>query len=384
MNWQNINPIVHICNSLVYGGGEEHVRTILKYLHKRGVPVAGAAPYESPLFEILKKEGIAVYPFYSSHKFDFASLKSLCSLIRTIRPTIIHTHNRREDLMGALAAKITRVPAVTTIHDRINMDQEGRKITSMRSSVYHVILRTCFKQIITVSKATYDDIKTYAKVPETKLHHVINGLDLDRVVPSMNKNDMRKQLDIRPDDKTIAFVARIRGSSFGKKGIVYLIDALQMLVHDIPQIKLLICGEDTHAANILKKVCYEKGIFGNVRFLGYRKDSIDIINACDILVCPSLFEGLPRVVLESMAMGVPVVGSNVDGIPEVIDNEQNGLLVEPKDSIQLSSAIKRLLTDDAFRQKCSQAAKQTILEQFTAQISAQQTEQIYESILQKH
>ena len=384
MNWQDKNPIVHICNSLVYGGGEEHVRTILKYLHKRGVPVAGAAPEESSLFDILKNEGIAVYPFYSSHKFDFASLKSLCSLIKKIRPTIIHTHNRREDLIGALAAKITRVPAVTTIHDRINMDQDGKKIESIRSSIYHVILRTCFKQIITVSQATYDDIRTYAKVPEQKLHHVINGLDLDRVVPSIGKTDMRKQLGLNPDNKAIAFVARIRGSSFGKKGIVYLIDAMQMLIHNVPKIKLFICGEDTQAANILKKLCYEKGILGNVRFLGYRKDSIDIINACDILVCPSLFEGLPRVVLESMSMGVPVVGSNVDGIPEVIDNEHNGLLVEPKDSIALTESIKRLLIDDKFHQQCSQAAQQTIKEKFTAQISAQQTEHIYETILDKH
>ena len=382
MNQRQTNPILHICNSRVYGGGEEHVRTILKYLHKRGIPVAGAVPEESPLFDVLKHEGIAVYPFYSSHKFDLASLKSLCSLIRTIRPTIIHTHNRREDLMGALAAKLTGVPAVTTIHDRINMDQDGKKIKSIRSSLYHLILRTCFKQIITVSKATYDDIRLYAKVPDRKLHHVINGLDLDRVIPSMNRATMRKQLNIDSDTKTIAFIARIRGASFGKKGIVYLIDAMQMLIHRIPNITLLTCGEDDKATNILKKICYEKGILNNVRFLGYRKDSINIINACDILVCPSLFEGLPRVVLEAMALGIPVVGSRVDGIPEVVKHEQNGLLVEPKDGLLLSQAIARLLTDDSFRAQCSQAAQATIRQKFTATLSAQQTEQIYNLILQ--
>lgn len=380
MTQSDTSPILHICNSQVYGGGEEHVRTILKYLKRLDVPVAAAVPEPSLLFDVLRKEQIPVYPFYASHKFDYSSLKALCGLIRQIRPTIIHTHNRREDLMGALAARLTGVAAVTTIHDRINMDQDGRKIKSVKSSLYHLILRTCFKQIITVSKATYDDIAQYAKVPAQRLHHVINGLDLERVKPKIDKSVMRVKLDIRPEKKIIGFVARIRGSSFGKKGILHLIDAMQMLVHKVPDVQLLVSGEDTAAARILKKTCYEKGVLKQVRFLGYREDIIDIINCCDILVCPSLFEGLPRVVLESMALGVPVVGSNVDGIPEAVDDSSNGYLVEPRDSIGLASALEKLLNDDDMRTQFGNRAKDKIYHQFNAEESARQTKRIYAMI----
>jgi glycosyltransferase involved in cell wall biosynthesis len=232
-----------------------------------------------------------------------------------------------------------------------------------------------------VSKATYEDIRIFAKVPQIRLRHVVNGLDLDRINTPVIRETMRKQLGIPSDSKVIGFVARIRGASFGKKGIVYLLDAMRILIDTLPRVRLIVCGEDVQAAQILKKICEDKGICAHVLFMGYREDIVSIIDCCDILVCPSLFEGLPRVVLESMALGVPVVGSRVDGIPEVIDDGRNGLLVEPRDVQGLSTAMERLLADDSFRTQCSQAARQTITQTFTAQISAKETEQIYKSVL---
>ncbi|MCD6459052.1 glycosyltransferase family 4 protein [bacterium] len=375
--------IIHICSSLVYGGGEEHVRTILAYLQNRGVPVCAAVPEGTQLYNILKKTGIEVFPLYIGHKFHIKSVYKLCGLLRAHCITLIHTHNRREDLIGAICAKMLNIASVTTIHDRINMDQNGNKVVSFGSSVYHFILRNCFDALITVSKATYDDISACAKVNREKVYHVINGLDLKRIIPSINKNVMKRKIGLNENKKIIGFVARIRNSSFGKKGILYLIEAAVEVAKYYPNSKFVVSGEDDEAAKILKKICAKKKISDYFVFLGYRKDVIDIMQCFDMLICPSLFEGLPRVVLESMALGVPVIGSNVDGIPEVIDDGKCGYLVQPKDASALADRILRLLKNQDTLLKFGKNSAEKIKKQFRAELSAEQTEQIYIKILEK-
>ena len=383
MNSLKNKKIIHICNSLVYGGGEEHVRTILVYLKQRGVPVCAAVPEGTELYNILKKSEIEVFPLFIGNKYDIKSILKLCKLLKKNSIDLIHTHNRREDLMGAICAKLINITAVTTIHDRINMDQNGNKVVSFGSSVYHFILRNCFDALITVSKATYDDILSYAKVKKDKVYHVINGLDLKRVVPSMDKDSMKEKIGLDKTKKIIGFVARIRNSSFGKKGILYLIDAAVEVVKHYPDVQFVVSGEDDEAAEILKKICKEKKISDYFVFLGYRKNIIDIMQCFDMLICPSLFEGLPRVVLESMALGVPVIGSNVDGIPEVIDDGKCGYLVPPKDVSALADRILSLLKDE---KKLSEFGKNSVTKiktEFKAEISAEKTEQIYCKTLEK-
>jgi len=375
--------IIHICNSLVYGGGEEHVRTILVYLKKRGVAVSAAVPEKTELYNRLKKEGVEVFPLFIGHKYDFKSVLELCGLLKSNSIDLVHTHNRREDLIGAVCAKLLNIPIVTTIHDRINMDQNGDKVVSFGSSVYHFILRNFFDALLTVSKATYNDILSSAKVKKQKVYHVINGLDLKRIAPSVDKNVMKQKLGFSKEKKIIGFVARIRNSSFGKKGILHLIDAAGEVVKKYPAVKFVISGEDSEAADILKEKCAQKKIADYFIFLGYRKDIIDIMQCFDMLICPSLFEGLPRVVLESMALGVPVIGSNVDGIPEVIDDGKCGYLVPPKDSSALADRIIRLLETENKLQEFGKNSIHKIKTEFRAEISAEKTEQIYYKILEK-
>ncbi len=375
------DKILHVCNSMVYGGGEEHVRTILKYLRKLGLNVCAAVPENSKLFFVLKKEGIDVHPYFIKGKFDIKALFSLRNIIRTYKITMIHTHNRQEDLMGGLVSMLTGVPAVTTIHDRINMNQQGEKVTNFQSAVYHFILRNCFSQLITVSKATYDDIIKYAKVNETKITHVVNGIDLDRITATKNTDQMKRELNIEPDKKIVGFVARIRGKSFGKKGIIHLIDASEIITKKFPQTIFVVSGEDTESADILKIICAEKKVLRNFRFIGYREDIIDVINCFDLLVCPSLFEGLPRVVMESMALGKPVVGSNVDGIPEVIQDGVTGYLVAPKDHLLLAEKILMLLENDNLRTEFGKKGKERIYNCFNASVSAKDTAEIYTRLI---
>lgn len=381
MNVLNCIKILHVCNSMVYGGGEEHVRTIIKYLLKLNLNICAAVPENSKLYSVLKKEGIEVYPYFIRGKFDLSSVKSLKKIIMDNSIDIIHTHNRQEDLMGGIASFLTATPAVSTIHDRINMDQDGKKVRNIQSAVYHFILRNCFDRIITVSKATYEDIKTYAGVNEDKIVHVVNGIDLQRIKPVKDTVRLRTELGISPRSKVVGFVARIRGNSFGKKGIVHLIDCAQIVLDQYPETVFVVSGEDSESAQILKKICDSKKVLPNFRFTGYREDIIDIINCFDMLVCPSLFEGLPRVVMEAMALGKPVIGSNVDGIPEVVQDTITGYLVEPKNPAMLAQKIVSLINDDTLRIEFGRKGKERVYSKFDAVVSANHTAKIYAQLI---
>lgn len=373
--------ILHICNSRVYGGGEEHVRTVLKYLKREGVEVCAAVPPDSRLRFTLEQENIIAHPFFIANKFDLKALFKLCRIIKTESVSLLHTHNRQEDLIGAFAGIIMNVPVVTTIHDRINMDQKGQKVKNFQSQVYYFILRNFFRKIITVSKATYDDIREFAGVSDKKMVHIVNGLDFDRVNDTHKTELTKESLGISQDKKVVGFVARIRGESFGKKGIVHLIDASVRIVKDIKNVVFVVSGEDDEAAEILTKICDEKNVVKYFKFIGYRNDIIDVMRFFDILVCPSLFEGLPRVVLESMAMGIPVVGSAVDGVPEVIEDNRTGYLVPPADPDALADRVIKLLKDNTLRKKFAENATEKIYKNFRAEISAAETVEVYKSLL---
>ncbi len=373
--------ILHICNSRVYGGGEEHVRTILKYLKREGVDVCAAVVPDSGLSVVLGQETIPVYPFFISNKFDFKSFFKLCRLIKRESISLLHTHNRQEDLIGALAGFVTGIPVVTTIHDRINMDQNGKKVRNIQSAVYHFILRNLFSKLITVSKATCDDLREFAKVSDEKMVHIVNGLDLDRVKGECNPKLTKQSIGIGSDKKVVGFVARIRGESFGKKGIIHLIEASQRIIKKVEDVVFVVSGEDEKASRILTKVCDEKNVGDYFRFIGYRDDIVEVMRLFDLLVCPSLFEGLPRVVLESMAIGVPVVGSDVDGLPEVIEDGLTGYLVPPADSDAIADKVVKLLKDDELRKKFSKNSVAKIEKFFRAEISALRTVEVYKTLL---
>lgn len=372
--------ILHTCVH-PYGGAEEHVRTLLTYLHRAGVPVEAAVPLDSPLAEQLTEIGIPVHRFSINSKFDLHALGTLSALIKQRNIGIVHTHNRQEDLIGCIAARLCGIPAITTIHGRINMDCQGSKVHNAQSAVYHFILRHFFSCLIAVSNATRCDVLHCTRVKPDKVVHVVNGVDIERLKPQTNAEQIRQKLGIHRDTPVAGFAARMRSSSIGNKGIMYLLDAMASIAQNVPGTILLIIGEDENARQILDQRCSELGIRESVQFLGYRKDCIDIINSCDIVIHPSLFEGLPRVVLESMGLGKPVIATAVDGVPEIVVDGHTGYLVQTKSSDAIAQKAVELLRDNDKRARFGNNAQKRIMSVFRAEVSAQQTISVYKSVL---
>lgn len=176
---------------------------------------------------------------------------------------------------------------------------------------------------------------------------------------------------------TLLYLGRITH----KKGVFDLLDVIAELRAEFVKLVLICAGEgDISAA---KEKAAQLGIENHVQFTGWvdedRKDQL--INLATVMVLPSYAEGLPMSVLEAMAAGLPVVATDVGGIPDVITSGDNGLLVTPGDKSQLREALRHILRDESFRQRISDNARQTFLNEFRAETIFRQVSSIYEQLL---
>lgn len=374
-------PILHLSSSHVFGGAEEHIRTLLTYMDADRYRCAVALPAGGDFHRVLASHGIVTHDVAFSSKWDLGSLSALRRIVRDNRYAILHSHNRREDLFAVSAARATGALAVTTIHDRINMDQDGRRVRNLGAWVYNRVLRQSFAKIVTVSEATRWDVIRQTRADPSRVVHVVNGVDLTRLERALPADAARRRLDLAGDAQLVGIIARVRGENIGKKGHRYLFEAFGRIYGRFPHARLVVVGEDQGARAFLGRLACDARIAGRVTFLGYRADVIEIVSALDVLAVPSLFEGLPRALMDAMLLGKCVVASAVDGIAEIVEDGVSGLLVPPADAQALAGAIEKALAGEALRQRLGVAAQEVIRNRYGASIMAAETADVYDALL---
>lgn len=372
--------VLQVSSACVYGGNEEHIRTLVKYLDRDRFDVLMAAPRRGEFAPVIEAMGTPVVDFQISGKWDFGARRRLITIVREQAVDLVHSHNRREDVVAALAARKCRCAAVTTVHDRINMTQDGTRSRGLSARLYSYILRHGFDRLIAVSEATRRDCIEEAGVSPEKVVHVVNGMDLERLRVPGDPAAKRKELGLASGDLVAGMVARVRGTHIGKKGHRYFLEAAASVGKELPASRFVIVGEDDDARRYLSGMAGELGILPQVVFLGYRKDVMEVLSTFDVIVLPSLFEGLPRTLMEGMALGKPAVGTHVDGIMELVTHGETGLLVEPRDSAALACAMRDLLSCPEKRARMGAAAAARIRDVFDGRAMARGAGQVYETV----
>ncbi len=374
--------VLHVSSARVYGGNEEHIRTLVKYLDRGACNVFVAAPADGEFARVLEREGVEVVPIeIAGGRRMLAAAKALARICREREIDVLHSHNRREDFVAALAGRRAKTPIrISTIHDRINMTQAGERAAGLSCKVYNWTLRRGFDALIAVSQATRDDVIEQAGTHPDTTHHVVNGMDLARLDAAEAGPDLRSELGLASDDLVCGMVARVRGTKIDKKGHRYLIDAIPSVVARAPNAKFVVVGADDEAAEFVRSLAAEAGAADALHVLGYRTDVLDVMRTFDVAVLPSLFEGLPRTLMEAMALGKPAVGTSVDGIAELVVHDECGLLVPPRNAAALADALARVLSDDALRTRMGQAARERIATKFDGRAMAAHTLAIYQQL----
>jgi glycosyltransferase involved in cell wall biosynthesis len=217
-----------------------------------------------------------------------------------------------------------------------------------------------------------------AGVPAEKLNLVRNGVHLPPVQP--DRKGVRQEFSLSPQTRIVFTAARFTE----QKGHRYLLEAIPAILADEPNAYFLWAG-DGPLEQDLRRQQQTLGIGADrLIFAGWREDVPRLLAASDLFVLPSLFEGLPLVALEALALGVPIVGTRVCGTSETLEDGVSGRLVAPGDSAALAQAIGEALTHPALTEDWRQAGQQRFQQSFNAERMAQETAALYEAALARY
>lgn len=264
------------------------------------------------------------------------ALGRLHQLVGAQKIDLIHTHLQEADFYGYWLKRLN--PRLVWVSTRHNTDAFR---TRLFWRTLNSLLSRRTDRVIAVSHAVGDFVLRHERVARDKLTVVRNGIDLGRFAERPTAQLARQQLGLPGD----VFVVGVVGRLNEQKGHKYLFQAVARLAAEAPRLRLLVVGEGGLRSE-LDRLARRLGIAERVSFLGFRQDMASVYAAMDVFCLPSLFEGLPLVLVEALACARVAIGTRALGITDVLVHEKNGFLVPPKDAEALASAILKVYRGD--------------------------------------
>jgi len=358
--------ILYLTTHLNIGGITSYVFSLSKGLKKRGHNVYIASG-GGELLERFYAEGIPCVTIPIRTKSEAHIPKILASLTRALSVArekniqVIHSNTRVTQVLGSLLHTRSGIAHISTCHG------------FFRPRLFRRLFPCWGLRVIAISEAVKNHLVQDFGVPKESIAVVHNGIDIRRFKYRNFKPRAQAKKEFGLDEGP---VVGIIGRLSDVKGHIYLIEAMQSVLKEIPAAQLFIVGEGRMECHLRDKSA-RLGIEGRVRFVRSVLDTAAALCAMDVFVMPSLEEGLGLSLMEAMAAGIAVIGSRIGGIPSLIQHGQNGLLVEPADSRQLSSAILQVLRDQSAAEAMASRAQAFIEENFSEEEMVIQTEGVY-------
>lgn len=308
---------------------------------------------------------------------DLKALIKIYNFLRREKFDIVHTHTSKAGLLGRLAAKIARVPIIIhTPHGHVFFGYFGR----FKTKIFMLLEKLASRMtdiIITLTNSEKEDYIKYGIAPEHKLTVINSGVDLNRFMQRASEEAQNFKIELGIPEKS-SIVGTV-GRLVPVKGLKFLIKAAKLVIQKFPDTFFILAG-DGHLKQNLKKQASELGIEKNIIFLGWRDDVARIISTYDIFALPSLNEGMGRVLVEAMALGKPIVASDIGGIPDLVTHERNGFLVPAKNPEQLANYIQILLENEEQREKMGHEGKK-IAVNFSKEIMVERIAELYRELM---
>jgi glycosyltransferase involved in cell wall biosynthesis len=307
---------------------------------------------------------------------DLQALFRLYRIFLQKKPAIIHTHTSKAGILGRWASFFARVPIVVhTPHGHIFYGYHG-KIKTKLFILIEKLTAMITDMIITLTKREKDDHIQFDISKSHKFAVIHSGVNLEDFSKNfVNSDELKRDLGIPITDSIVGTVGRL----VEIKGHRYLLDAARLVLNKLPNVTFLLIG-DGHLMTELINHASALGIKNKVIFGGWRGDVAQLINAFDIFVLPSLNEGMGRVLVEAMAMGKPIVASDIGGIPDLVKDGTNGILFPPRDVHAMAEAIMKLLLDRELARKMGKEGERTSLNYDTG-VMVKNIERLYEDVL---
>jgi glycosyltransferase involved in cell wall biosynthesis len=316
------------------------------------------------------RRGLKTEPVRERSSYDLLIVKRLVDIIGRHKVDIVHTHELRSNFYGLLAARICSLPVVTTVHGWIANDLQG----VMRQYVDRFLM-LFFDQIITVSQNLKKKITSFGISPR-RVVVVPNALELQQYRIDRTRQNLRKQLGIGHRDILIAKIGRLSR----EKGQGDLIKAFKKSVGKRTDVHLALIGIGPDEKRLRRQVA-GLDLIHNVHFCGFRQDMVDCYNSIDLVVQASYTEGMPNVVIEALAMGVPVIATNAGGTNEILTDGVSGRLVPPGKVECLSYALSEFLKHPDFFLIMAENGRRIVHDGFDSANRTEKIKKIYMQLL---
>ena len=368
--------VCHIAHGDLWAGAEVQLATLCDIIVKKpGFELSVVLLNEGRLAETLRTAGVNVVVLSES---KYNSVQLLIHLVRYLRrhqPDIVHTHKYKDNILGSCAAAIAGIPVVVRSVHGMTEPFRGREYVNMAlyEMADRLVSRWKVRKVIGVSSNITSVLKRlYGSEKVVCIH---NGINLQKVQVKQDRGRVRECLGIGSDEHMVGTVGRLTTV----KGHDIMMQTARLLKEEDVNCKFLIVGDGPLMLK-LKALTRTLGIEKEVTLAGQRDDVYDLINAMDIFLLPSLHEGIPMVLLESLALGRPVVASRVGGIPEIISHGKEGLLVEPGDVEELKENVSLLINDRTYADNLARAGRKRVEEKFSGDLMAEQTLRLYSEL----
>lgn len=360
--------ILHTEASLGWGGQERRILAEALAMRSRGHHLALACDPRGELFTRARQRGLAVTPLRFGGWRNLRAWLELRRLLKGEAVDVLNTHSSLDSWVGALAWQtLRRRPLwVRTRHlsTRVKNDWLTRWLYRTPAAV------------ITTGRATMELLRQRLGVPARRIFSIPTGVSLTDFRPREKDREALARLEIPEDAFVFGSVAVLRSW----KGHLYLLEALQKLLQQGAPAFLLIVGDGPYREVIAEKIA-QLGLQSRVRMPGYQEEVAAWFALMDAVILASYAnEGVPQSLLQAMAMAKPVVGTTVGGIPEVVIEDETGLLVPPRDAPALARAMARLLGDPAYGRELGRRGRELVLARFSLEQMAAEVEAVYEAV----
>jgi glycosyltransferase involved in cell wall biosynthesis len=317
-----------------------------------------------------KRERLNLALLKQKYFYDPTLIYQVEQLIKEHSFNIIQTHGHKANFIARFVKRSTQIPWLCFVHGWTDEDLKIR--------IYNVVDRWSIKgadRIAAVSKAVKSKL-TKIGIPERKITVVYNAIEDNgfyREPPDLN---LRKKFASRNETLLVGVIGRLSR----EKGQRVFLEAWARVCRHVPGAKALFIG-DGPDREILEKICLSKGLQETILFVGHQKNPHPYYRILDLVVMPSLSEGLPNVPLEALAHKKPIVATSVGGTPEIIEDGRNGILVKPGDPESLSLGIIALLMNSEKRNSMAASGLSSLYPKFSPENRASQILSLYEELV---
>jgi len=354
--------ILFVDSERVWRGGQHQLLTLLGGLARRGHEVHLACHPKTQLEGQARECGARVHPFSIRSEISPAVTGKLLGLMRRIRPDIVAFNTPRAILPGIIASRLAGVP-VRLVFRRVNFPLRRTAVTRLKYR-WHI---DC---IVAISESIRHQLVTDG-VPFSRIRLIYEGIDLEPYP------EARTRSAGRPGRPTVlGTVAHLSP----EKGQIHLVEAAALIPDVCSRMRFIIVG-DGACRQQLEDGVQTRGLQPCFQFTGFQTETSSYFQSFDIFVLPSLSEGLSSSILSAMASSLPVIATDVGGIPELVRSEVNGLLVPPADPAALARAMERLASDPAEAEEMGRRGRRLVAEHFTLEHKILETEALCQELL---